>query len=84
MTDTATQVLDPQAVFDGVPTGLWIGGESVPATGGAAAACPAPRVAGRPAPEGETPPADADAGAWPVSGRAGDGPKIRGGSTRDP
>lgn len=56
----------------------------VPATGGAAAACPAPRVAGRPAPEGETPPADADAGAWPVSGRAGDGPKIRGGSTRDP
>ncbi|MGV9825900.1 NAD-dependent succinate-semialdehyde dehydrogenase [Gordonia sp. NPDC003429] len=35
MTDTATQVLDPQAVLDGVPTGLWIGGESVPATGGA-------------------------------------------------
>ncbi|MDL9936093.1 NAD-dependent succinate-semialdehyde dehydrogenase [Gordonia sp. ABSL1-1] len=29
-----TTVLDPQAVLDGVPTGLWIGGRSVPARSG--------------------------------------------------
>ncbi|MFT4128392.1 MAG: NAD-dependent succinate-semialdehyde dehydrogenase, partial [Gordonia sp. (in: high G+C Gram-positive bacteria)] len=28
-----TDVLDPQAVLAAVPTGLWIGGESVDATG---------------------------------------------------
>ena len=34
MADTATQVLDPQAILDGIPTGLWINGESVPASSG--------------------------------------------------
>ena len=31
---TSTEVLDPQAVLDGVPTGLWIDGREVEAKGG--------------------------------------------------
>lgn len=34
MTDTVSTVFDPQAVLDGVPTGLWINGESVPSSSG--------------------------------------------------
>ncbi|MGV9713295.1 NAD-dependent succinate-semialdehyde dehydrogenase [Gordonia sp. NPDC003424] len=32
---TKTDVLDPQAVLDGIPTGLWINGESTPSSSGA-------------------------------------------------
>ncbi|MGV9669361.1 NAD-dependent succinate-semialdehyde dehydrogenase [Gordonia sp. NPDC003504] len=31
---TTTDVIDTQAILDGVPTGLWIGGEEVPASDG--------------------------------------------------